>query len=406
MVTSTLNWQALLDPKTYAQLLAVERSLASGETALEAGHRLRRKGMNGATAAMLLSQAELRRKAQAKFGDSASAMLFTPAGLEQASRSSVARLHASRFAATDCHTVADLGCGIASESIALVSAGLDVLAVEIDELTAQIAAHNLQATHPQHSSAKARVLTADATDDELADIDGVFLDPARRTAGHRDTKRLASANDYSPSLEFAFGLAEQLPTGIKLGPGFDRDLIPDSAEAQWVSVDGQVVETGLWFGSVAREGVKRSALIVHSASSTTHELTATADAEDAEERPLGAYLYEPDGAVIRARLIGMLATGLQAGMLSEGIAYLTGDTLVDTPFATAFRVLEQLPASEKQLKRALAARDIGTLEIKKRGASVDPATLRKRLALKGSRPATLVLTRVAGKHVALLVERV
>jgi len=406
VVTSTLNWQALLDPKTYAQLLAVERSLASGETALEAGHRLRHNGMNGATAAMLLSQAELRRKAQAKFGDSASAMLFTPAGLEQASRSSVARLHASRFAATDCHTVADLGCGIASESIALASADLDVLAVEIDELTAQIAAHNLQATRSQHTRAKAQVLTADATAVSLTGIDAAFLDPARRTAGHRDTKRLTTANDYSPSLEFAFDLAGQLPMGIKLGPGFDRELIPDEAEAQWVSVDGQLVEMGLWFGSVARENIKRSALILHTATKTHHELTATTDADDAEERPLGAYLYEPEGAVIRARLIGLLATELQAGMLSEGIAYLTGDTLVDTPFATAFRVLEQLPASEKHLKRALAARDIGTLEIKKRGADVDPAALRRRLALKGSRPATLVLTRVAGKHAALLVERV
>ncbi|MCU1575587.1 MAG: SAM-dependent methyltransferase, partial [Leifsonia sp.] len=43
---------------------------------------------------------------------------------------------------------------------------------------------------------------------------------------------------------------------------------------------------------------------------------------------------------------------------------------------------------------------------KKRGVDVDPATLRKRLSLSGRESATLVLTRVNGRHSALLVERI
>jgi hypothetical protein len=121
--------------------------------------------------------------------------------------------------------------------------------------------------------------------------------------------------------------------------------------------------------------------------------------------PLGEYLYEPDGAVIRARLIGDLARHLGAGMLSNGIAYLTADAATGTPFASRFRVREQLPFHERELKQALRARRIGTLEIKKRGADVDPAALRTRLGLKGENAATLVLTRISGKHAALLVDR-
>lgn len=93
-------------------------------------------------------------------------------------------------------------------------------------------------------------------------------------------------------------------------------------------------------------------------------------------------------------------------MLSDQIAYLTGDTAVATPFAACFRVVEEFPHDEKRLKRELAARGIGSLEIKKRGVDVDPAQLRKKLALKGSASATLILTRVAGRHTALLCERV
>jgi hypothetical protein len=109
--------------------------------------------------------------------------------------------------------------------------------------------------------------------------------------------------------------------------------------------------------------------------------------------------------VIRARLIGDLARDLGAGMLSDGIAYLTSDEPKTTPFATGFRVLETLPYQERDLKRALRERGIGVLEIKKRGVDVDPATLRKRLSLSGDNAATIVLTRIAGKHSALLVER-
>jgi hypothetical protein len=161
---------------------------------------------------------------------------------------------------------------------------------------------------------------------------------------------------------------------------------------------------GLWFGALARPGIRRSALVIDDAGS--HELTAAADSDDVEAGELGDYLYEPDGAVIRARLIGDLARSIGARMLSDGIAYLTSSTLVATPFASAFRVLETLPFAERDLKRALRERGIGTLEIKKRGVDVDPAALRKRLSLSGRESATLVLTRIAGRHTALLVDRI
>ena len=79
---------------------------------------------------------------------------------------------------------------------------------------------------------------------------------------------------------------------------------------------------------------------------------------------------------------------------------------IHAPFARGFRVLEHLPADERQLRQALHARGIGTLEIKKRGVDVDPAALRTRLKLRGDESATIVLTREEGRHVALLVERI
>jgi hypothetical protein len=86
------------------------------------------------------------------------------------------------------------------------------------------------------------------------------------------------------------------------------------------------------------------------------------------------------------------------------IAYVTGDTAYRTPFARGYRVLEELPYREKQLKAALRERGVGVLTIKKRGVSVKPEDLRQRLGLRGEGTATIVLTRVAGHGTALLVE--
>jgi hypothetical protein len=294
--------------------------------------------------------------------------------------------------------VADLGCGIGGDAMALAAMDLDVTAVDADEVTATVASYNL-APFPTAEVRNARAEDVDATE-----FDALYFDPARRTAGHSNTTRLTRPEDYSPSLDLVFGRAASQPVGVKLGPGFDRSLIPDTAEAQWVSVDGHVVELGLWFGALARPGIRRSALVL--TNDGTHELTAAADSDDEDVRPLGQYLYEPDGAVIRARLIGNVARTLHAGMLSPGIAYLTGDDDVRSPFVSTFRVLERFPLDERTLKRELANRKIGTLEVKKRGADIDPAVFRKKMALRGTESATLVLTRVAGKHAALLCERV
>ncbi|MFB4349063.1 class I SAM-dependent methyltransferase [Microbacterium sp. CR_7] len=362
--------------------------------------RLRAAGHSPDLVSAVVGQARLRAKAPAKFGEFAQRMLFTRAGLEQATRLGVAARHAQRLRRAGMTAVADLGCGIGGDALAFAGAGLGVEAVDADEVTAAIAAYNLapfgDSAHVQHGTAEANL---PAPADGLA----VWMDPARRTAGHSETRRV-TADDYSPSLDWAFAVAAERPTGIKLGPGHDRDALPDDAEAQWVSADGSVVELVLWTGALAREGVRRAALVIRGERS--HELTAGADAEDAPERELGAFLHEPDGAVIRARLIGDVARSLQAGMLDQRIAYLTSDAALTSPFVQSFRVRETMPANPKAINAVLRSHGIGTVEIKKRGMDVDPAAFRKKLTLRGDASATLILTRVGDQRRAILTDRV
>jgi len=412
---------ALLTPEGL-HLLDEAGPIASTAEVAQAVSRLRSAGHSPALVSAVVGQAHLRTKGAGKFGGFAERMLFTRAGLEQATRLGVAARHAGRMRRADIEQVADLGCGIGGDSLAFAGAGLGVLAVDADEVTAAIAAYNLAPFGDDavvsHSTAEdfvgtnladLRELRTNSPDscEEPVVLRGkrtaIWLDPARRTAGHSETRRVA-ASDYSPSLDWAFALASHVPTGIKLSPAHDRDALPADAEAQWVSADGSVVELVVWSGSLARKGVRRSALVIRGDES--HELTAGADAEDADVRELGAFVHEPDGAVIRARLIGDVARSLDAGMLDPRIAYLTGDAAVTSPFVQSFRVLEVTAANPKAISTALRAHDVGSLEIKKRGMDVDPAAFRKKLSLRGSGTATLILTRVGDRRMAILADRV
>ena len=389
----TLELMELLSPEGL-RLLDSLPAYQSTDDVVKSVAALRKAGHGPGLVAAVLSQSRLRARARSKFGPFADRMLFTEAGLEQATRLQVAAQHAGRFQRAGVQWVADLGCGIGADALAIAALDVEVTAVERDEVTAAIASFNLAPW------SNARVENEDVTEFDLSGVDGVYLDPARRNA----SRRLSNPADWSPSLDFAFGLAKRFPTGIKLAPGIDRDLLPAEAEAQWVSVGREVVEVGLWFGALARPGISRAALIV--SDEGTSELTAAEDSEDAVVGEVGEYLYEPDGAVIRARLIGDLVRSVDGRMLDRSIAYFTADRAIGTPFAAGFRIVETFPFDEKTLKRELAARKVGSLEIKKRGMDVDPAQLRTKLSLRGSESATLILTRAGGKRVALLATRI
>lgn len=361
----------------------------SAKTALGVGQRLRAEGVPPALVAAALTQARLRSDAVAKFGDFAAGMAFSQEGLEQATRLAVAALHARRFRDAGLTRVADLTCGLGTDAMALAALGLSVVAFEIDEATAVLADHNLR------HWPDAVVVHADGLATVRGvEVDGVFADPARRTGAGR----LHSPSDYLPPLGSLIELRDRFPAlGLKLGPGIPHEALPQDAEREWVSVDGDVVEVGVWCGPLARR-VGHAALVIR--HGVAHELIG--DLHRGEARALGAFVAEPDGAVIRAGLVGTLADEVGAGLLDPSIAYLTSDSMTETPFARWFAVEEELPFDVKRLAAALHARGVGSVEIKKRGVDVTPEQLRKQLRLRGDGSATVILTRVAGRRTALI----
>lgn len=417
---------ALLTPEGWALLESLPAY--EDEDTIALGERLRREGHPAVLVAAALTQAQLRARAHAKFGPFADGMLFTPDGLEQATRLTVAARHAHRYLAAGVQRVADLGCGIGADSMALATFDRDVLAVERDEVAAAVATMNLR--HWPEASVRCE----DATTTDLSGVGGAFLDPSRRSATGR---RLLDPRTGSPPLSFVLELARRLPAvGMKTAPGIPHHLVPGAAEAQWISVRGEVVEAGLWFGLLAREGIRRGALLLPDGAgdepggsrdepgrsrdepggsrdepgrsrdeSGAVEVTDVGMSEP-ETGPVGNVLYEPDGAVIRAGLVGQVTAAVHGRLVDRSIAYVTADRVVRTPLATCYQVEDVFGFQLKRLRTWLRDRNVGRLAIKKRGTAVEPEHLRRQLRLSGDAEATIVLTRVAGRQSVIAVRPV
>ncbi|MEU9381342.1 class I SAM-dependent methyltransferase, partial [Streptomyces sp. NPDC048279] len=296
---------------------------------------------------------------------------------------------AERLRSLGVTSVADLCCGIGGDAIALARAGIRVLAVDRDPLTAAAARANADALG---LAGLIEVREADVTEVDTAGYDAVFVDPARR--GGRG--RIFDPEAYSPPLSWAVEAARRAArtAALKIAPGVPHEAVPADAEAEWISDAGDVKEAVLWFGTAP--GTVRATLLPGPRTLPGRGLP------DPRVRPVGRYLYEPDGAVIRAHLVAEVAEELDGGLVDPTIAYITADTLRATAWATPYEITDRLPFNVKKLKALLRERGVGTLTVKKRGSAVEPEELRRKVKPQGPNAATVFLTRVAGAPTMLV----
>jgi hypothetical protein len=362
-------------------LLQVLREYEAGDE-LAVATRLRREH-DAQLVGAALTPARLRQRGAAKFGADAGRMYFTADGVEQATRTSVAAHRAGRFRAAGAERAADLCGGVGGDAIALARAGLDVLAVDRDPLTCAVARANAESLG---LAGRIEVRCADVMTYEPRPGEALFVDPARRTG----RGRVFDPEAYSPPLSWAVAAARAgAPGAVKVAPGIPHEAVPDDAEAEWVSDGGDVKEAVLWFGT-GRPGARRATLLPSGATLTGRGLP------DPAVRPVGRYLYEPDGAVIRAHLVAEAAEEIDGGLIDPTIAYVTADAPRPTPYATGYEITDVLPFHLKRLKALLRERGVGVLTVKKRGSAVQPEELRRRVRPQGPNTATVFLTRVAG----------
>jgi hypothetical protein len=333
---------------------------------------------------LALEQALLKDRARSKH-PTGEQLWWTAEALEQASSYDVASHRAKRFAGVD--RVLDLCCSVGGDLLPLGHV-TSAVGVDLDETRLLLAQANAR-----ELGIDVQLVRADVT--QLDPRGAVFADPARRSGG----RRVFDPRAYTPHLDQILGWLPRLDAlAVKVAPGIDYDVLPPELEVEIVSLRGEVKEAVLWAGNV-RRGSRRTATLLPTGDVLTDETVAEPDV-----RAPGAFLLEPDGAVVRAHLVAQLAAQVDGWLVDETIAYIAADAVVPTPFGRWYAVQEVLPFGLKTLRARLRTYDAGPLVVKKRGTAVEPDELRKQLKLTGSREVTVVLTRAAGKQIAMVVQ--
>ncbi len=354
--------------------------------------------------------ASLRERSRARF-PSAGLRWLTRRGLEQSTRESVARERARRFAELEPGAlVHDATCGLGADALALSQAGLRVLASDRDPALAWCARQNLAASPTSHC-----VFVADAAFAPRSDA-LLLLDPDRRATRGADVRaRALDPAGWSPSPRaIAQRLARTRGACIKLPAGMDIEHCPPewvegrSVRWQWVSAEGELCEVNLWAGTLAGPSSELGAREVvripkHGPtrrwSARPQQVVSLTPAEVSKI----LWIADPDPAVVRAGLVGTLASELGLAPLAAQCAYLAGHAEPRTDLARCWRVLDQSSADPRAVRRMLAARDIGPVQVLKRGHPEPAEVLQRQYSTKAAQRGFVMVARLDAGHRAFLV---
>lgn len=344
-------------------------------------------------AALLIEQAELRRRAAVKFPRAAE-MFFTRTRLEQATDQRLADYKAERFPAGD---VADLCCGIGGDLLALAQ-HRQVIGIDRDPIAACLCAANAASLEVD---SRAEVRVGEAGELDLARLAVWHCDPDRRASGGRTVR----AETFQPPAAAIAGWLDVNPhASIKLAPASPLPAEwPDDCQREWLGARRQALQQVAWFGDLRQHSGRQVTLLDVSAEPWI--LRGEPDVRPAVADRRRHFLAEPHAAIFAARLVGALAEQQALPAYSDDGGWLTADERPDCAGLAAFRAVDAGPLDRKRWRREIRRRGIGRLEIKVRGANIDPERLRKELQPRGPEQATLIVLRRRAAVEAVLAER-
>jgi THUMP domain-like len=322
-------------------------------------------------------QVDLRKKGLAKFINS-NQMLFDREALEQATHEAIADYHASCFPVGV--SVIDMTVGIGADLIGLAKRG-PVVGFELDAMRTETARYNCPGADVRNEDGLAFCLSND--------VPYIWADPDRRDSGG---KRLIDPSTYLPNpLEIP---RDRILTGIKLSPLLQDEYLESVGQRiEFVSYRGECREAIAWSGSQVEPGF-------FAVDAETREFLPRNEVDDAVHEPWGV-IFDSDPAAGRAHALGNF--GLP--QLGDSPGYLTGETMVTSPWLRAYEVLFQDSSDLKRIKEFMRKNGLRVFEVKQRGAGVDPTTVMKQLKTEGD-PVSLIAWRVEKSVRYAVVRRV
>ena len=327
-------------------------------------------------------------------------LLYTPLALEQSSGERTAAYKASFMSGK---WAIDLSGGLGVDTMFLARTFQEVVYCERDSLLCAVVEHNLKVSgvdNVQVKNGDSISLLAEYPEDSF---DWIFVDPARREEGRRSVALEAASPDVVASHDLLLRHAQRVC--IKASPALEisglKKLLPALHAIVVVSVDRECKEILLLleraYPACGLVQVKAVCL-----NGDSEEITEVAGGNGDVPRVVAAavktYLYEPDPAIIKARLSAVLARDSGLQFVNKSVDYLTADRKIEAFPGRSFRVVECVPYKPKSFRAFLERHAITGASIQRRDFPLSTEELRKKYRLLESERAFLFFTRDAAGH--------
>lgn len=218
---------------------------------------------------------------------------------------------------------------------------------------------------------------------EMAPVDCIFIDPARRNEHGGKTVAIADCEPDVATLEEQL-LSKAKKVIVKLSPMLDLTLalkdMKQVAEAHIISVNNECKELLL---VLKKEASCRNIICINITNKETERFIFTREEEQTAEchytDTTGRYLYEPNASILKAGAFRILGQRYGLEKLHPNSHLYTSDTLVKEFPGRVFEITRTCTFNKKEIKETLDGVKKANISVRNFPASV--AELRKRIKL-------------------------
>ncbi len=303
----------------------------------------------------------------------------------------------------------DLTCGLGVESFSLSSGFRRVIAVERDEVVAEMAQENfkrLGASNIEVHCSSAEEFVKSCTEH----FDWVIIDPDRRGA---DGSKRVLLDECSPNILAMMDRLRSIANRvvIKLSPLFDCDearRLFEDARVEVVSLGGECKEVVIYidFEGNGRGDVIASALGIGSvAASSTKALNKTT--YDCCTKEFSCMII-PDVSLQKSRLASSIMSEIATIDNDNSYAFATEEQMVNFDPSRHLGRVEQIeeiiPYEPKRLRRKLAERGVKRATILKRNFPYSTEQIKRQLKIDEGGAVRVAFTTLNGENIAVILK--
>ena len=355
----------------------------------------------------IAEQIACRRKALKKLPElSRRNLLYTALSLEQASGERAA-VYKSGLEGMAGKKMMDMSGGLGIDTIFFSRRFDEVVYVERDTVLAEVAAYNFRELGISNVSVIQgdSIAVLESCPDNSFDM--IYVDPSRRKKGRRSAALEAGCPNVASLQDLLLRKARRFC--VKASPAMEtsnlRDKLASLSMVLVLSVDRECKEVLLFCD---RKKVQTDVVIKAVCLDGKGETVVESGAENMVRGvagTVGPFMYEPDPAIIKARLTAVLADRCGLQFINPAVDYLTSEMMIEHFPGRSFKVFATFPYKPRELKSFLKERNIDAASILRRDFPLSPEDIRRLFRLKESDAVYLFFTRSAAGQLLCICGR-